>query len=118
MAEAIGKSVTPQRVFSPSEWERLENDLDFQALSYSKMHFIVPATIFFIIYYFALPVSVGYFSGLMETKIIGSINVAYVFALSEFVMAWVLTGMYVRRARTWDERAAAIVAKVKGARAL
>ncbi|MDQ2817559.1 MAG: DUF485 domain-containing protein [Candidatus Eremiobacteraeota bacterium] len=118
MAQALGNCLTAQRVLTQSEWERLENDPDFQALSYSKMHFIVPATIFFIIYYFALPVSVGYFSGLMETRVIGSINLAYLFALSEFVMAWVLTGMYVRRARTWDEKAAGIVAKVKGASAL
>ncbi len=118
MAEAFGQSATPARALTRSEWEKLEKDPDFQALTRQKVHFIVPATIFFIIYYFALPVSVGYFSGLMETKIIGSINLAYLFALSEFVMAWVLTGMYVRRARIWDDKAAAIVAKVKSGAAL
>jgi uncharacterized membrane protein (DUF485 family) len=114
MAEAFGQSATLGRVLSQSDWEKLENDPGFQALTREKARFIVPTTIFFIAYYFALPVSVGYFSGLMETKVIGSINLAYLFALSEFVMAWVLTGMYVKRARIWDAKAAAIVAKVKG----
>lgn len=118
MAEGFGQSTTSKRVLTHSEWEKLENDPSFQALTAEKTHFIVPATIFFIIYYFALPVSVGYFSDFMETKIIGSINLAYLFALSEFVMAWVLTGMYVSRARRWDEKAAAVVAKVKGGGAL
>jgi len=81
------------------------------------MAFIIPATIFFIVYYFSLPVLVGYFPTAMETKVIGDINVAYLFALSQFVMTWVVTGLYVGQAKKWDVQAAAIIAKVKGGRA-
>lgn len=100
-----------------SEWQRLEGDPDFQALYKQKMAFIIPATIFFIVYYFSLPVLVGYYPTMMETKVIGDINVAYLFALSQFVMTWVVTGLYVGQAKKWDVQAAAIIAKVKGGRA-
>jgi uncharacterized membrane protein (DUF485 family) len=101
-------------VLSDSEWAAIERDPAFQALIQRKRSFIVPATIFFIVYYFALPVLVGYFPDLMDTKVIGFINLAYLFALSQFVMAWVLMGIYVKRAGVFDELAGRIVAKVKG----
>jgi uncharacterized membrane protein (DUF485 family) len=45
----------------------------------------------------------------MNTKVIGNINLAYLFALSEFVMAWILAAIYIRRAnRVFDPLAAAV----------
>ena len=99
-----------------NEWERIEADPDFRELVAAKRRFVVPATIFFVVYYFALPITVGYFPGLMDTKVIGQINIAYLFALSQFFMAWILAALYVRRAGTWDKMAAAIVARVRGGR--
>lgn len=102
--------------FKPTEeqWKAFENDPEFQALVSDKMRFIIPATIFFVVYYFALPVLVGYFPTFMETKVIGNINLAYLFALSEFAMAFVITYLYARRARTWDDRSEQLIAKFKG----
>jgi uncharacterized membrane protein (DUF485 family) len=34
----------------------------------------------------------------MRTNVIGHINIAYLFALSQFIMAWVLAWLYIRRA--------------------
>ena len=96
------------------EWQAIEADTEFQALVHAKRRFIIPATIFFIVYYFALPILVGYAPSLMDTNVIGNINLAYLFALSQFFMAWILMYLYVRRARTWDEMAAQIVTKVRG----
>ena len=62
-------------------------------------------------YYFLLPVLVGYAPGIMSTKIVGDVNVAYVFALSQFVMAWTIMVLYVRKARRWDREAEATVVK-------
>ena len=47
----------------------------------TKRIFIVPAFIFFVVYYFALPVLVGYAPQFMSTKVIGKVNLAYLFAL-------------------------------------
>jgi uncharacterized membrane protein (DUF485 family) len=33
---------------------------------------------------------------------LGAINLAYVFALSQFFMAWIIMWLYVRQARRWD----------------
>jgi len=98
--------------FDHKDWERIEGQDDFRELVASKVRFVVPAVIFFLVYYFALPVSVGYFPTFMETKVIGDINLAYLFALSEFVMAWVVMYLYVRRAQVFDGMAAAIVAGI------
>ena len=49
----------------------------------------------------------------METRIVGKINLAYLFALSQFFMAWALMWMYVRRARRYDVMAGQIVAMVR-----
>ena len=45
----------------------------------------------------------------MKTKVWGEVNVAYVFALSQFIMAWVMAFLYVRVAAKWDKAAAAII---------
>ncbi|HEX2184988.1 MAG TPA: DUF485 domain-containing protein [Chloroflexota bacterium] len=85
-----------------TDWEAIEAEPEFRELVAAKRRFMVPATVFFIVYYFALPVLVGYFPGAMERDVVGEINLAYLFALSQFVMAWVLMWLYVRRARTFD----------------
>jgi|SRR5579871_2611535 len=91
-------------------WESVEARDDFRDLVASKIRFVAPAVAFFLVYYFALPVLVGYFPGFMETKLIGDINLAYLFALSEFVMAWAVMYLYLRRAKAFDAMAARIVA--------
>jgi uncharacterized membrane protein (DUF485 family) len=84
------------------EWEHIAATPEFRALLRRKRRFILPATIFFIVYYFALPVLVGYFPELMARKVAGALNIAYLFALSQFVMAWVLAWLYVRAAERFD----------------
>jgi uncharacterized membrane protein (DUF485 family) len=83
---------------------------DFRALVAAKRAFVVPATLFFVVYYFALPLLVGYAPGLMKTEVLGVVNLAYLFALSQFVMAWGLAAWYLRAAGRFDAMARAIVA--------
>ena len=49
----------------------------------------------------------------MRTEIVGHINLAYVFALSQFVMAWTIAALYVRAAGRFDKMADAILTKLK-----
>ena len=93
-----------------ANWDAIAADADFKKLLADKARFILPASIFFIVYYFALPVLVGWFPDLMKKKI-GSVNVAYLFALSQFFMAWIVAGFYVMKAAGWDKSAAALLAK-------
>jgi uncharacterized membrane protein (DUF485 family) len=92
-----------------STWQVLAASPEFRRLIAAKRNFIIPAVIFFLVYYFALPLGNGLAPDLMNTKIIGNINLAYLFALSEFVMAWILAAVYIRRAnRVFDPLAAAV----------
>ncbi|MFV0414761.1 MAG: DUF485 domain-containing protein [Chthoniobacterales bacterium] len=97
--------------FDTADWNAIAEDSDFKALLASKARFIVPATIFFVIYYFTLPILVGWCPGLMEKKVWGSMNLAYAFALSQFFMAWILAFLYVAAAAGWDKKSAAIFTK-------
>ncbi|HEV8191630.1 MAG TPA: DUF485 domain-containing protein [Ktedonobacterales bacterium] len=96
------------------DWQVIEGDSEYQALVREKRSFIVPATIFFIVYYFAFLVIVGYVPNLANANVIGNINVAYLFALSQFVVAWIIMALYVRRANVFDNLAGRIVAKIRG----
>ena len=62
----------------------------------TKKNVVVPATIVFVVYYFSLPLLVGYAPALMATKVFGVVNVAYLFALSQFLMAWLIAWAYGR----------------------
>jgi uncharacterized membrane protein (DUF485 family) len=87
------------------DWDGLAASSAFQRLLHAKRQFIVPACVFFIVYYFALPVLVGYAPELMRKKIFGPVHLAYLFALSQFVMAWILAWLYTRAASRFDRMA-------------
>ena len=92
-------------------WETIAASPRFRELLRAKKRFIVPAMIVFIVYYFALPVLVGYARPLMEKRVLGAINIAYLFALSQFFMAWIIAALYVRAANRFDRQAREIIAK-------
>ena len=88
-----------------SNWDRIAHTDAFKDLMAAKARFIIPATLFFMVYYFALPVLVGYAPDLMRREVIGPVNIAYLFALSQFFMAWIIAGLYMRAANRFDEMA-------------
>ena len=91
-----------------ADWDRIAAQEEFKSLLASKRRFIVPATVFFVVYYFALPVLVGYAPQLMDTRVLG-VNLAYLFALSQFFMAWAVALLYVRAASRHDRMAQEVV---------
>jgi uncharacterized membrane protein (DUF485 family) len=114
----LGRSKTkPQHELTADEdldvvdWQRLAATAEFKALLKAKTRFVVPATIFFIVYYFSLPLLVGYAPQLMSRKVFGVVNVAYLFALSQFLMAWMVAWLYVRAAARFDRMARDVVEK-------
>ena len=114
----VGKSpVQPprQEVVAAGEevhWEGLEETDEFRELVRRRFRFVLPATIFFLVYYFLLPLGNGLAPDFMKTRVFGQVNIAYLFALSEFVMAWVLAYLYIRKANTvFDVLAAKVRAR-------
>lgn len=94
------------------DWSEINATPEFQALLKAKRRFIIPATLFFVVYYFALPYLVGYHTELMKRKVWGEMNWAYLFALSQFFMAWILAAIYVVVAAGWDRKAKALLERV------
>ncbi|MEO5717171.1 MAG: DUF485 domain-containing protein [Chthoniobacterales bacterium] len=92
-------------------WGAIATSSRFRALVRAKRRFIIPAMIFFIVYYFALLVLVGYAQPLMKTRVFGPVNLAYLFALSQFFMAWIIAALYVRAANRFDRQAREIIAE-------
>jgi uncharacterized membrane protein (DUF485 family) len=96
-------------------WDKIADSKEFQDLMATKKTFIVPAFIFFVVYYFALPVLVGYAPQFMSTKV-GPVNLAYLFALSQFFVAWLIAALYVRAANNFDRLAKDILDKAEDAK--
>jgi uncharacterized membrane protein (DUF485 family) len=96
-----------------TNWDRIARMDAFKDLMAAKARFIVPATLFFMVYYFALPVLVGYAPDLMKQTVIGPLNIAYVFALSQFFMAWIIAALYVRAANRFDKMASKLLGEKK-----
>ncbi len=109
---------TPKRVTPPdqvplNDWDRVAANPEFKQLLRAKKRFIVPATLFFVTYYFALPVLVGYAPAFMNQPVLGALNLAYLFALSQFFVAWAIAALYMRAADRFDRMGARILAQLE-----
>ncbi|HEV2743047.1 MAG TPA: DUF485 domain-containing protein [Rubrobacter sp.] len=87
---------------SNNEWVRVERTSAFKELVKRKRAFIIPATIFFMIFYFGL-VFLGAFTTVLNVKVAGPLTLAYVYAFAQFAMTWILMHLYVRQANKWDD---------------
>jgi len=94
------------------DWEAAERSPEFRELERAKRSFVLPATIFFLGWYVTFILLAGYAPSFMGESLIEGFTVGYALALSQFVMVWVLTAMYLRRAdRDFDPLAEKAVAK-------
>ncbi len=84
------------------EWVRVERTSAFKELISAKRAFIIPATIFFMVFYFGLPFLAA-FTTVLNVKVIGSLTLAYIYAFAQFAMTWILMHLYVSRANKWDD---------------
>ena len=87
---------------SENEWVRVERTSAFKELIKSKRAFIIPATIFFMIFYFGLPFLAA-FTTVLNVKVIGPLTLAYIYAFAQFAMTWIIMHLYVSRANKWDD---------------
>jgi len=94
------------------DWEQIARSPEFRALMKRKRRFMIGSVVFFSLYYFALPILTGYFR-FLNTPVFGSMNGAYLFALSQFFMAWVLAFLYIRHANRMDRLIEEMICKRK-----
>ncbi|HEV2895539.1 MAG TPA: DUF485 domain-containing protein [Actinomycetota bacterium] len=76
--------------------EAVGKDPEMVELERRHSRFVWPATAFFLIYYLSLNILAGTSPGLMGTKLFGEFTFGYLFALSQFLMAFVVAWVYSR----------------------
>jgi uncharacterized membrane protein (DUF485 family) len=84
------------------DWASLATSAAFKKLMARKKAFVLPAFLFFFLYCMALPVFVGYAPKLMSTPVIGTVTLAYLFALSQFIVGGIIAWLYVRASEKLD----------------
>jgi uncharacterized membrane protein (DUF485 family) len=92
-----------QRRPQEADWNRIAVSPQFQHLLAVKKAFIVRAFVFFLAYYLLLPILVGYAPRLMSTKVVGTVTLAYLFALSQFVVGWAIACLYLKASSRFDK---------------
>lgn len=95
---------------SKIHWEAVEADPRFKKLHRDKNKFLWCMMLFALVYFFCLPIATAYFQDILKIKIWGVINLGLIFALSQFIVAWVIAIIYAKRAnKEFDARAKALV---------
>lgn len=89
------------------DWDAAVNSPEFKELAAQKRRFVIPATIFFLTWYLGFIVLAGVAPDFMGEKVVKGVTIGYIFALSQFIMVWVLAAAYLRRAdKVFDPLAA------------
>ena len=105
-----------QRPSESIDWIAAERSPEFQELVKKRRRFVLPATAFFLSWYVGFVLLAGYAPDFMGESIYEGLTVGYVLALSQFVMVWGLSWLYLKRAdRDFDplaEKAAARAVEV------
>jgi uncharacterized membrane protein (DUF485 family) len=86
-----------------ADTERIERSPEFRELVAARRRFVLPATVFFLVWYLGFILLAGYAPDFMGESVYEGLTLGYVLALSQFLMTGVLGIWYLRRAdKTWD----------------
>ncbi|WP_338473040.1 DUF485 domain-containing protein [Niallia sp. XMNu-256] len=89
-------------------YDSLIQTKEFKELLQKKKAFIIPTTVFFLIFYFTLPLLAAY-SKVLHTEIIGSITGAWIFAFTQFLIVWICGFIYVKKSEKYDNLSKSIL---------
>jgi uncharacterized membrane protein (DUF485 family) len=85
------------------DWIAAERSPEFRELIRKRRSFVLPATVFFLVWYFGFIILAGYAEDFMGESIYEGFTVGYLLALTQFIVVWGLGWLYLRRAdRTFD----------------
>lgn len=91
------------------DYEKIAGSPKFKRLIQQKKRFLVPLTIFFLVFYFTLPILTSY-TTILNQPAIGSITWTWIYAFAQFIMTWTLCMIYVKKAAGFDKEADEIAA--------
>lgn len=93
-------------------YQELVQTEEFQTVVKQKRAFILPVTIFFLTFYFLLPILAAY-TNILKRQAIFGITWAWVYALMQFVVVWVGGIVYVKKSEKYDNLAKIVLQKYK-----
>jgi uncharacterized membrane protein (DUF485 family) len=98
------------------DWQEVARSKEFRELLAARRRFVLPATIFFLAWYFGFVLLAGYAPDFMARSVYEGLTVGYCLALTQFVMVGALGLMYLRRSeRVYDPLADDVVARALAA---
>ncbi|WP_075981669.1 DUF485 domain-containing protein [Bacillus massilinigeriensis] len=106
--QQVAENVKSAKKGKAVDFERIASSEKYQQLKKEKTKFIVPLTIFFLAVYILLPILTSY-TKVLHQPAIGSITWVWLYALSLFIVTWILCHVYVNKAAKFDESAKAIL---------
>jgi uncharacterized membrane protein (DUF485 family) len=90
------------KIGAKNDYEAIAASKPFRHLLAIKKTFIIPAFLIFLVYYFALAVLVGYTPQFASTRVVGTVTIGYLFALSQFAVGWIIAALYLLAAAKFD----------------
>jgi uncharacterized membrane protein (DUF485 family) len=82
-------------------YSQIAQSSSFQQLLRKKRNFILPFSLFFLAFYFTLPILTAY-SDILNTPAFGPISWAWIFAFAQFIMTWTLCIIYTKKSSKFD----------------
>jgi uncharacterized membrane protein (DUF485 family) len=79
-------------------YERIHASRDFAELKRRYIRFAFPMTVAFMVWYLLYVVASNWANDFMATEVIGNINIALVFGLSQFASTFLIAWLYARHA--------------------
>ena len=96
-------------------FEQIQASAEFQDLKRRLRRFVFPMTVAFLAWYLLYVLLSAYARGFMGHKLLGNINVAYVFGLLQFVSTFLIAWVYARYAdRNLDPIADRLRGEIEG----
>ena len=83
---------------TPEQFQQVQRSEDFSRLRSSFRSFAIPMTVAFLVWYFAYVLLSTYAEGLMATPVLGNLNLGILLGLSQFLMTFLITWLYIRHA--------------------
>lgn len=99
----------------PIQYGEVAQSEKFKELIASKKRFIIPMTVFFLVFYFTLPILTSY-TNVLNNSAIGPISWAWVYAFAQFVMTWALCIIYSKKSKEFDRKIEEIKSDIGGNR--
>ena len=87
-----------RRTLTPEEYRHAQDSAEFIELRKRFRSFVVPTTVAFLVWYFLYVLLSTYAPSLMETKVLGNVNLGILLGLGQFVTTFLITQLYVRHA--------------------